>query len=235
MHQHQVYTAADLVNHSPGWVYKYMGGVVGVRLRQELLGIPCQELDVTEEQTRKNIACTRSFSQYITKLDELQEAVATYTSRAAEKLRLQGSVAKAVSVFIRTNKFSVQAPQFHRATTIALPMASADTGELIRYVLQGLRQIFQIGYAYKKAGVILSDIIPEQQVQTNLFDTTDRDKSKKLMQALDKLNTKMGKNEWAMNMIGYATTGTKKDWRMNLSRMSPRYSTHWGELLQVQI
>ncbi|RDC64295.1 Y-family DNA polymerase [Adhaeribacter pallidiroseus] len=235
LHQHQVYTAADLVDRSAAWVYKHLGGVVGVRLRQELLGNPCQELDITEDITRKNIACTRSFSRYITTLDELQEAVATYTTRAAEKLRGQCSAAKAISVFIRTNKFSVQAPQYHRATTICLPVASADTGELIRYAWQGLRQIFQNGYSYKKAGVILSEFTPENQVQTNLFDTTDRDKSKKLMAALDKLNLKMGKNEWAENMISYAAGGIEKNWKMTLSQKSPRYSTHWKEILKVKI
>jgi DNA polymerase V len=235
LHQHQVYTAADLVDRSAAWVYQHMGGVVGVRLQQELLGSPCQDMDFKEEQVRKNIACTRSFSQYITALDELKEAVTTYITRAAEKLRLQRSAAKAISVFIQTNKFSVQAPQYQRATTINLPTASADTGELIRYALQGLQQIFQNGYAYKKAGVILQEIIPEHQVQTSLFDTTDRGKSKKLMQALDKLNSKMGKNEWAENMISYAAGGIEKNWKMTLSQKSPRYSTHWKELLKVKI
>lgn len=235
LHQHQIYTAADLVDRSAGWVYKHMGGVVGVRLRQELLGRPCQELDVTAEQTKKNLACTRSFAQYIMNLDEMQEAVATYVARAAEKLRQQRSAAKVVSVFIRTNKFSVQAPQYHRAASVSLPIASADTGELTRYALQALRQIFQTGYAYKKAGVILSEIIPENQVQTDLFDTTDRPKSRALMQAMDLLNTKMGKNKWAMSVVGYAAAGTDKDWKMTTSKQSNRFTTHWQELLQVQI
>ncbi len=235
LHQHQVYTAADLVDRSAAWVYKHMGGVVGVRLQQELLGSPCQDMDFKEEQVRKNIACTRSFSHYITALDELKEAVTTYITRAAEKLRGQRSAAKAISVFIQTNRFSVQAPQYQRATTIHLPTASADTGELIRFALQGLQQIFQNGYAYKKAGVILQEIIPEHQVQTSLFDTTDRGKSQKLMQALDKLNSKMGKNEWAENMISYAAGGIEKNWKMTLSQKSPRYSTHWKELLKVKI
>ncbi|GEO06170.1 SOS mutagenesis and repair protein UmuC [Adhaeribacter aerolatus] len=235
LHQHQVYTVADLVDRSSGWVYKHLGGVVGVRLRQELLGQPCQELSFKEEHVRKNIACTRSFSQYITTLNDLQEAVATYTSRAAEKLRRQRSAAKAITVFIRTNKFSVQAPQYHRATTVSLPLASADTGELIRYALQGLQQIYQPGYSYKKAGVILSEIIPEHQVQTDLFHTTDRSKSQKLMQALDKLNTKMSKNEWAINAVGYAAAGIEKDWKMIVTRRSPRYTTHWQEILEINI
>ncbi|KAA5545787.1 Y-family DNA polymerase [Adhaeribacter rhizoryzae] len=235
LHQHQVYTVADLVDRSPGWVYKHLGGVVGVRLRQELLGQPCQELDFKEAPARKNISCTRSFSQYITTLRELQEAVATYTSRAAEKLRQQRSAAKGITVFIRTNKFSVQAPQYHQSATVTLPIASADSGELIRYALQALQQIYQQGYFYKKAGVILSEFMPEHQVQTNLFDTTDRDKSQKLMQALDKINAKMGTNEWAVNVVGYATAGLKKDWKMTVSHRSDRYTTHWPEILKVNI
>ncbi len=235
LHQNQIYTAADLVARSAGWVYKNVGGVVGVRLRQELLGQPCQDLDVTDAPARKNIACTRSFSQYITHLPDMQEAVATYVARAAEKLRAQQSAAKIISVFVRTNQFSVKAPQYHRAASITLPTASTDTGELTRYALQALRQIFRTGYTYKKAGVILSGIMPENQVQTDLFDTQNRAKSQALMQALDKLNTKMGKNKWAESAVGYAAAGTSKDWKMSVTRQSPRFTTHWGELLKVKI
>jgi DNA polymerase V len=235
LHQNQIYTAADLVDRSAGWVYKHMGGVVGIRLRQELLGQPCQDIDITANPARKNIACTRSFSQYITQLPDMQEAVATYVARAAEKLREQRSAAKTISVFVRTNQFSVQAPQYHREARVSLPTASTDTGELIRYALQALRQIFRTGYSYKKAGVILSEITPEDQVQTDLFDTHNRVKSQALMQTLDKLNTKLGKNDWATSMVGYAAAGTSKDWKMTISKRSPRYTTHWGELLKVKI
>jgi DNA polymerase V len=104
----------------------------------------------------------------------MQEAVATYVARAAEKLREQRSAAKTISVFVRTNQFSVQAPQYHREARVSLPTASTDTGELTRYALQALRQIFRTSYSYKKAGVILSEITPEDQVQTDLFDTHNR-------------------------------------------------------------
>ena len=235
LHQQQIYTAADFVSRSPGWVYKHMGGVVGARLQKELLGYSCHEFDTSSEPVRKNIACTRSFAHYITDLGDLQESVATYMARAAEKLRQQRSVAKIISVFIRTNKFSKNAPQYHRTTTISLPVPSADTGELTRYALKALGQIYQKGYSYKKAGVILSDFTPENEIQTNLFEDSKHEKSKKLMQVIDTLNAKMGKNEWAMSMVGYAAAGINKDWKMNMAQRSPRYSTHWQELLTVRI
>ena len=234
MHQHQLYTAADLVNRSPNWIREHLGGVVGLRLVKELQGHACQELKVAEPE-KKSIACTRSFSAYITSQEELGEAVATYMARAAEKLRRQGSAANVVSVFIRTNKFSVHAKQHHVATQMVLPVASCDTGELTRYALACLQNIYQPTFLYKKAGVVLYGIVPAGQTQTNIFDTTDRAKSNKLMQALDKLNLKLGKNEWGTSMVGYAAAGTEKNWKMNLTRMSDRFTTHWPEILKVRI
>jgi len=237
----QVYTAADLLNRSSSWIQKNLGGVVGLRLVSELSGTPCQEVEDIQA-SKKSISCTRSFSHYIGQLDELGETVSTYVARAAEKLRRQQSAVNLITVFIRTNKFSAQAPQHHVSTTMVLPVASADTGELTLMALAGLKKLYQPGFLYKKAGVILSGLVPYNQVQADIFDVVNRPKSKALMETLDKLNSKMSKNEWATTMVGYASAGglykdkkIHKAWRMNLGMRSPRYTTHWQELLVIKI
>jgi impB/mucB/samB family C-terminal domain len=112
---------------------------------------------------------SRSFGRIITALTEMREAVATYTTRAAEKLRRAQRAAGVLTVFLTTNRFTDE-PQYANRVTIPLRVATQDTAELIRYALRGIEQIFHEGYRYKKAGVILTALVPAHQVQTHLFE-----------------------------------------------------------------
>jgi DNA polymerase V len=119
---------------------------------------------------------SRSFGRIITALTEMREAVATYTTHAAEKLRRAQRAAGVLTIFLTTNRFTDK-PQYANSVTRALPVATQDTAELIRYALRGIELLFREGYRYKKAGVILTALVPAHQVQTHLFDRLDREHS----------------------------------------------------------
>lgn len=200
-------------------------GVVMERTVRELRGVPCLDmLDIAPP--RKQIISSRSFGQSVTTLSELQEAVSVYMSTAAAKLRGQGSVAAAVHVYIHTNEHKHEEPQYSRGITIALAHSTDDTMQLVAAVKAGLYRIYRPGYRYKKAGVMLSEITPAGVVQTQLFaDTTDTEKSLKLMAAMDGINVRMGKGA-----IHLASDGIVQNWRMNRGNMTPAYTNDWNEL-----
>ena len=154
----------------------------------------------------------------------MREAVATYMMRAAEKLRRHHVAAGVLTVFLKTSRFTEE-PQYANSVTIPLPVATQDTAELIRYALRGVEQIFREGYRYQKAGVILTAFVPAQQIQAHLFDQHDRERSQKLMAALDAINM-----EWGSGTIRYAAVGRRPAWIMRCARRSPRYTTRWEAL-----
>jgi DNA polymerase V len=121
------------------------------------------------------------------------------------------------------------APHYPNDITLTLPVSTSDTAELIAYALVGIEQVFQAGYRYKKAGVRLTELVPEHQIQLNLFDARDRERAQKLMQTIDDINTQMG-----VGAIQYAVAGLQPRWQMRRSRMSPRYTTKWQELVVVR-
>src|SRR5262245_53035821 len=171
---------------------------------------------------------SRYFGRPITTMSEMREAVATYMTRAAEKLRRHHVAAGVLTVFLMTNRFTEE-PQDSNSVTMPLPVATQDTAELTRYTLRGVEQIFREGYRYQKAGVILTALVPAHQVQTHLFDRQDRERSRRLMTAIDTIN-----REWGSGTIRYAAVGLKPAWIMRCARRSPRYTTRWEELAVVK-
>ena len=133
-----------------------------------------------------------------------------------------------VTVFLETNRF-VEEPQYTKSVTITLPVATQDTAELMRYTLRGIAQLFREGYRYKKAGAILTALVPAHQIQTHLFDHKDRDRSRQLMAALDAINT-----QWGTGTIRYAAVGLRPRWIMRCARRSPRYTTRWVVVVVVR-
>ena len=219
--------ARDLRNADDRWIRRYLG-VVGVRIVWELRGICCLPLQ-RQAPPRKSAMASRSFGRPVTTLTEMREAVAAYTSRAAEKLRRQGLAAGALTVFVMTNPFNADEPQYANDIIITLPVASNDTAELIAYALAGVEHVFQTGYRYKKAGVRLTELTPEHQRQMHLFDARDRERAQTLMATIDEINTQVGSGA-----IQYAVAGLQPGWQMRRSRMSPRYTTKWEELAVVK-
>ncbi len=199
--------------------------VVLERTVRELNGTPCLDME-TVAPNKQQILSSRSFGAYVYTLPELQEAVALYMSRAAEKLRRQGSLAGRVQVYIRTNPFKENAPQYQRGVNIPLTEATDDTLRLIRAAHWGLKRLYRPGYAYQKAGVALLDLRPRSHVQMDLFSTLPNRHA--LMQVMDRINASFGRGT-----LRTAAEGIRPAWRMKRERMSPAYTTCWDQLAEV--
>ncbi len=181
-----IQTALQLRDADESWVRKHLG-VVGLRSVYELRGICCHSLEPLPPD-KKNIVVSKSFGRKIETIEELNEAVATYASRAAEKLRSQNSAAGVLTVFVLTDLFRKDQPRYFNSKTIELPTATNDTGELIAYALECTEKIYRENCRFKKAGILLGSLLSADHVQANLFDTIDRQRSRRLMQTLDAIN-----------------------------------------------
>lgn len=200
--------------------------VVGLRLKHELQGKPVLQLE--EVKTKKNIATTRSFAKNITELSDLKERVSTFASSCAEKLRRQNSACNAIMVFIHTNGHRKEQAQYSKNLVIKLPYGSNSDITISRYAIKALEAIYKKGYAYKKAGVIVMGIVPENTLQHNLF-YQENPKHKTLMQTVDNVNRRLGRKK-----IKIANQNIQKTWVMRQERLSKKYTTDWSELLEVQ-
>lgn len=168
----------------------------------------------------------RSFGKMISDKNELLQAISTYASRACTKLRKQKSKAGVILVFIKTNRFRQNDEQYCNSFTYKLPCPSSDTSLIIRAAAYCLDKIYKAEYNYKKAGIVLIDLVPEDNFQRNLFSEEDSPKREELMKTLDKINRRFGANK-----VIFAVQGSKKsDWAMNCNYRSPRYTSSWQEL-----
>jgi DNA polymerase V len=226
LHERGIYNALQLRDAHQGWI-KQRFGVTLLRTVLELGGMSCIPLELAPSP-RKSIICSRSFGTRVESFRELSEALATYTSLATEKLRREGLAASVLSVFIQTNRFSVDS-KYENSAQISLPVASDDTAELIDYALQGLERIYKPGYLYQKAGVMLLNLVPLTLLQPNFFDDRDRNRQRLLMTAIDQINSQFGSNT-----LQFGAAGLQKPWQMRSARRSPRYTTQWGELPVVR-
>lgn len=219
--RHGIFTALDLKHANDQWVRKHLT-VTGLRMVWELRGISCLPLEDIAPP-KKEIVTSKSFSHPVTSLEELQEAVATYVSRAAEKLRSQHTITQSLLVFLTTNRFKPDTPQYSNCIQVILPEPTASTSTLIHYSLQGIIKIYRPGFAYKKAGVMLSRVVPETCRQAGLFERCRNDG--KLMCALDRINSR-----WGRDTMQYAAAGLKKPWMFKREKLSQAYTTRWDQL-----
>jgi DNA polymerase V len=209
-------------------VIKKKMGITGVRLLQELRGVPCYALEHSPSP-KKGITVSRTFRNSIESLDDLKEAIAAYVSLGAEKLRKEHSVAGVIMVFLMTNRFKKENYDIN-IKTIKLPVATSDTSQLIHYAHKSIKEIYRKGHLYKKAGILFKHLNLENQIQADLFNYKDFKRSKKLMQALDNINKKMGSDT-----LKYAATGLSNNqkWKTVFKRRSPSYTTNWDQLPKV--
>ena len=199
--------------------------VVLERTVSELRGVSCLALEEVAP-AKQQIMSSRSFGQYVYEFEELKEAVVSYIAKAAEKLRAQDSLAGAVQVHIRTNPFKPTAPQYQRTVTAPLPEPSADTRVLAGFAALLLKDIYRPGFAYQKAGVMLSELRPRQMRQQNLFgDESGDNRALALMKTMDSINAR-----WGRGTLRLSSEGLSKTWQMRRGRLSPAYTTSWGEL-----
>lgn len=198
------------------------------RTVRELQGTPCIDLDHAPVP-KQQIACTRSFGHAVTELKDLNEAITEFASRAAQKLRKQSSLAGQVLVFIRTSPFRKD-PQYSRSTTIPLRRPSADTAVIVTAALAGLGAIFQPGFKYAKAGIMLMELQPDtvQQIELDLQDDDVQEDRGRLMTTLDTLNQRYGRGTVLMASAGLA--GDRRTWSMKQERRTPGYTTCWEDM-----
>jgi DNA polymerase V len=223
--RHGITSARQLRDADRAWVRRRMT-VVTEQTVLELRGMRCFTLE-RQPPSKKAICSSRSFGKPVADPVELREAVTAYVSRAAEKLRAQGSVAAVVLVFIQTNRFKDGEPQYSNTGERRLPVATSYTPELIRAAQTALQAIYRPGFRYKKAGVLLAGIEPENARQLSLLAAQPADEARRagLMRTVDALNARYGRGTMA-----YAAGGVEPGWRMQRGMLSPRYTTAWEDI-----
>ncbi|MBL0068973.1 MAG: Y-family DNA polymerase [Chitinophagaceae bacterium] len=225
-----IYDALQLSRMSEEFGKVHLGGVVGSRLLRELKGITSKDME-DELINKKMIATTRMFGSPVGDITSIKEAVATYTSRAAEKLRRQHSAAKIISVFVVTKEENHQV-SFNRGVThsnyITLPAATSLTNELIKPAVSLVDKLYDPKKLYKKAGVMLSGIVPDNSIQANLFFPETKNCERKLMEMIDNVNFSQRDD-----VLKFAASGTERNWKMQQNFISGRHTTRWDELFEV--
>jgi len=222
----QITTAYQFTQLPDAWVRKNMS-VVGLRLKHELEGKPTLDLETVPR--KKMIATTRSFDKMLTKYDAVKERTSTFAISCAEKLRKQQAHCNAVMLFLHTNGFRKDLPQYGRNIVIKTDYPTNSSIDLVKLVNVGLKRIYKEGYHYKKAGVIVMDLTPVNQKQLTLF-SSENAKHIPLMTVVDRLN-----NFYGNNKVKFASQSLGRQWKMKQERLSPRYSTNINDIIAVKV
>jgi DNA polymerase V len=223
--RNNITTAFELCMMDNSWIKKHMT-VTGLRTVSELRGESCIPLE-EEKKEKKQILCSRSFSYKVETLDELKEAVSSYSVIAAEKLRAQKSLAHSITVFIQTPIHNTE-KTYANSIGYKLTQPSCDTTLFVKIAKSLISAIYRSGFKYLKAGVVLSDLVQEDNQQLDLFQTRSHDSKKdKLLKLVDRLN-KQHSLEWGSSY-------NKSRWQMTRSFLSPRYTTRWKDLPRIKI
>ena len=228
---HAVFTAYDLTKRTEQWAHKNLGGVTGIRLIKELQGESVNGME-KELTVKRMIATTRMFGHNVNNIHDIKEAVATYASKAAEKLRRQKSAASIISVFVVAKEQGHHIDFRHgvsKSRYVTLPVATSSTNELIKPAVNLVDKLFEKGKLYKKAGVMLSGLVPDATIQSNMFVEEKHNNHRMLMDMLDNINFSMRDD-----ILKFAASGTKRNWKMRMEMRSPRYTTRWEELFEVK-
>lgn len=203
-------------------------GVVMEKTIRELRGEECIGLEEVAP-AKQQIVSSRSFGHPVVLIEDLADAITHFVSNASGKLRAQNSIAGMLQVFIMTDRFREDRPQYNPSIAIPLPIATADSMKIASYAYQALQSIFKDGYQYKKAGVILSEIGPEHIVQTDLFAAQEEECSGTLMATMDAINAKYGRGT-----LKISNDGARKGWGMRADNKSPNYTTDWNEIARCK-
>lgn len=221
-----VQTAYDLAQLSPRAVRKRFS-VVAERTVRELNGVSCIPLEEVPPHPQ-NIIVSRGFKKRVKDKQDMIEAVSFYANRAAEKARQKNVFATNIHVFIRTDPYGDKTNSYSAQRLIKLNEAHNDAGTIIKAALQGFEGIYKRGYAYQKAGVMLTGLVYSEERQSSFFGGGQTDKASELMKTIDKINKIHGRET-----LRPAVAGTNKTWFMARNLLSPRYTTKWNELRKV--
>ncbi|RNW27814.1 Y-family DNA polymerase [Citrobacter werkmanii] len=221
-------TVLELADTDIRFIRKHFN-VVLERTVRELRGEPCLELEEFAP-VKQEIVCSRSFGERITNYDAMRQAICSYASRAAEKLRGEHQYCRFISTFVKTSPFALNEPYYGNSASVKLLTPTQDSRDIIAAATRSLDAIWKDGHRYQKAGVLLGDFFSQGIAQLNLFDdNAPRRGSEKLMEVLDHLNAKEGKGA-----LYFAGQGIQQQWAMKREMLSPRYTTRYEDLLQVK-
>ncbi len=231
------HTAADFCQMNEQQV-RHLMGINGVRTWQELRGIDA--IPTEHIHSKKSICTSRSFAQMLHNINDLQPLIANFASMCAAKLRAQDSVCNIISVFIASNPYRIDLPQYSNIRNITLPQASSSQIDIVSAALQGLKSIYQPNYAYKRAGVILNGISPASAIQLSLFCQNQQPLNQKkdtLSSIVDHINKTHGSNtiHLASQLPRQKTTTNNNPFLYNLRQehLSPRYTTNINDIIKL--
>ncbi|MFS4466661.1 Y-family DNA polymerase [Maribacter sp. 2210JD10-5] len=221
-----VKTAYDFTQLSDEWTKKQMG-IIGLRLKKDLEGEPTLDLD-DDTRDKKAIATTRSFENTYSDIENIQERISTFASSCAEKLRAQKSSCNIVMVFLRSDKHKKNTIQDRSSTYITLPYASDSNLTISNYAVRAVTSIFKKGIKYKKAGVIVTGLVPTDTRQLDLFQR-ENPKHDELMKVVDKIN-----NKYNGHKLKIANQDLQRTWKMRQEHLSPKYTTQIKDIIKVK-
>ena len=228
LNSYGVKDAFDFISLDENWVLKKMT-IMGLKIQRELKGDPCVSID-TNPSPKKNICTSRSFGVKVTEIQSLKESISSHAARCAEKLREQKGCARYISVIIKTNPFNKLDDYYCGYKTINFNVPTNDTMDIVGAAEILLDSIYKKGLVYKKSGVIVGDIIPQNQIQLNMFETDqNRIKRDSLNSAVDLINQSIGRNT-----VHIGSQGIARVWQLKQEKLSPCYTTKWGDLLRVR-
>ena len=224
-----IHTPLEFAEKSESWVRSHFT-LPTVRTWMELNGTDC--IDTTEVLAKQSICTSRSFGNMVTELDDLKGSVARFASSCANKLRGQRSLCRTVTVFITSNRFREDLPQYANAQAITLPIPTADTLEITAAAMQALKAIYRRGIHYKKSGVVLGDISSDRVIDQYLFDPIKkRPERHQLMRSIDQINQRYGTKTVLLGIEGIG----RQAWSTKCEQRTPNYLTDIRELMTIEI
>ena len=225
LRNYEVRTAKQFTLLDRRWIRKNMG-VVGEKIQLELRGVSCLDLELLPS-SKKSCCVSRSFSRPIEKIEELQESIANYGSRVAEKIREEGLIAQSMSIFVLTNHFNKKEKQYSSSIKLQLDYPTSDSKLIVKRAVEGIKRIYKEGYRYKKAGIILYELHSSSSVR-GLLDY-DKPRTDSLMRSLDEINYRYGSAT-----LRLAAEGIRRSWHMRREKVSPCYTTSFDQLMIVK-
>lgn len=227
LRRHGIHTLTKLCETRDSAIRKILG-VTGLRTVYELRGISAVPEEEICSSSRKSICCSRSFRNNIFILNDLKEAISHYTCNALEKMRTEARTAGTITVFLNFRNEENPVRGLFNSITANLPVPSNANPDFLHLATAAVEKLYRRGYAYKSAGILLSNLGTNTSYQADFFQEETPYKTQHLLQTLDKLNSKYGRGT-----VHYAAEGTAKPWTMKQTRRSPRYTTCWEELLNM--
>jgi len=223
---YKVDKACDFIILPDDWVRKQMS-IVGLRLKKELEGKSVLSLEESRSP-KKAIATTRSFEKNLTDFEDLKERISTFSICCSEKLRSQKSNCNSIYVFVKSNRHQKNKLQYRNGIVMTLPYGSNSSITISKYAVEGLKKIYKKNVEYKKAGVILMGLVPNNKTQLNIFEK-ENPKHQVLMKTLDFITKKEGTGK-----IKLGSQDLKRVWKMKQTKLSSRYTTELKEIIALK-